>query len=245
MPQPTPQYGHVVSTRRTIGPAPPSAGGRRSDTWPRTGRTRCRPTPTCGPSPKTPTFMACPRPSIEMAPICWTSSQAVVQRPHRMHASRSSTKNDLDASVSNRWSGCPARLRETVARRGGADLAEAVPLVAVGQSIERVRSRTAARTRAALGMRGAHDHALAGGQMAGGRRAAHALDVDETRPAGAERRAVRILAELRQRDAEAVDRIQHGGAGVELDRADRRRPASWRAHYQGQARSRQSRFGRA
>jgi len=69
-----------------------------------------------------------------------------------------------------------------------------------------------------LGMRGADDHPFAGGQMAGGRCAAHALDVDETGPAGAERRAVRILAELRQRDAEAVDRIQHGGAGVELDR---------------------------
>ena len=62
-----------------------------------------------------------------MAPICCTSSQAVVQRPHRMHASRSSTKKDLDASVSKWWSAAPARLRETVARGGGADLAEAVP----------------------------------------------------------------------------------------------------------------------
>src|SRR6188474_605009 len=129
-------------------------------------------------SPATPTFMVSPRPSIEMAPIFCTSSQAVVHRPQRMQASRSSTKKDFDASVS-KW--CSA------VKRG--------PWV-----------------------RGADDHSVAGGQMAGGGCAAHALDVDETGPAGAERRAVGILAELRQRDAEAVDRIQHGGAGVELDR---------------------------
>ena len=110
-----------------------------------------------------------------------------------------------------------ARPRETVARGGGADLAEAIPPLPVGQHRAGQVEDGGADARG-LGMRGADDHALAGGQMAGGGCAAHALDVDETGPAGAERRAVGILAELRQRDAEAVDRIQHGGAGVELDR---------------------------
>ena len=110
-----------------------------------------------------------------------------------------------------------ARRRETVALGGGADLAEAIPPFPVrehraGQVED---GGTDAR---GLGMRGADDHALSGGQVAGRRGAAHALHVDETGPAGAERRAVGILAELRQRDAEAVDRIEHGGAGVELDR---------------------------
>ena len=53
------------------------------------------------PSPKTPTFVAWPRPSRAMAPICWTSSQAVVQRPQRIQASRARTKNDLVSSTSN------------------------------------------------------------------------------------------------------------------------------------------------
>jgi hypothetical protein len=48
--------------------------------------------------------------------------------------------------------------------------------------------------------------------MARGRRPALALDVDETRAARAERRPVRILAELRQRDLELVDRVKDGGA---------------------------------
>ena len=47
--------------------------------------------------------------------------------------------------------------------------------------------------------------------MAGGGCAAHALDVDETGPAGAERRAIGILAELRQRDAELVGRGEPEG----------------------------------
>ena len=110
-----------------------------------------------------------------------------------------------------------ARFRETVARGGGANLAEAIPPLPVGQHRAGQVEDGGADTRG-LGMRGADDHPLAGGQMARGGCAAHALDVDETGPAGAERRAVGILAELRQRDAEAVDRIEHGGAGVELDR---------------------------
>ena len=52
------------------------------------------------PSPKTPTLVAWPRPRSAMAPICWTSSHATAQRPQRMQASRSSTKNDLLASSS-------------------------------------------------------------------------------------------------------------------------------------------------
>ena len=217
MPQPTPQYGHVVSTRRAMG-AGTSLGrsapvGHVATHWPHEVHTDAD----MRASPATPTFMACPRPSIEMAPIFCTSSQAVVHRPHRMHASRSSTKKDLDASVSKWWSAVKRRPRETVARGGGADLAEAIPPLPVREHRAGQVEDGGADARG-LGMRGADDHALAGGQMAGGGGAAHALDVDETGPAGAERRAVGILAELRQRDAEAVDRIEHGGAGVELDR---------------------------
>ncbi len=100
MPQPTPQYGHVVSTLRTIRAA--GSLGRRAPVgqvathWPHEVHTD----EAMAPSPKTPTRVAWPRPSSEMAPICCTSSHATVQRPHRMHASRSSTKNDLVASTS-------------------------------------------------------------------------------------------------------------------------------------------------
>ena len=65
-------------------------------------------------------------------------------------------------------------------------------------------------------MRGAHDHAVARGQVAGGRKAALTFDVDQTGATGAERRAIRILAELGQRDAEAVHGVQHRGALGEL-----------------------------
>src|SRR2546422_4076840 len=99
MPQPTPQYGHVVSTFRAI-----LAGvsfGRRAPVghvathWPHEVQTD----EDMAPSAKTPTLVAWPRPRSAMAPICWTSSQATAQRPQRMHASRSSTKNDLVAST--------------------------------------------------------------------------------------------------------------------------------------------------
>jgi hypothetical protein len=103
-----------------------------------------------------------------------------------------------------------ARPREPVARSGGADLAEAVPFRPVGQHRAGQVEDGAADARG-LGMRGADDHPLAGGQMAGGGCAAHALDVDETGPAGAERRAIGILAELRQRDAELVGRGEPEG----------------------------------
>ena len=217
MPQPTPQYGHVVSTRRAMGAAA-SLGrsapvGHVATHWPHEVHTDAD----MRASPATPTFMASPRPSIEMAPIFCTSSQAVVHRPQRMHASRSSTKKDLDASVSKWWSAVKPGPARPWRRGGGADLAEAIAPLPVGEHRAGQVEDRGADARG-LGMRGADDHPLAGGQMAGGGCSAHALDVNETGPAGAERRAVGILAELRQRDAEAVDRIQHGGAGVELDR---------------------------
>ena len=55
-----------------------------------------------------------------------------------------------------------------------------------------------------------HDHPIPRRQVAGGRRAPLALDVDKASPAGAERATIGILAELRQRDGEGVDRVQHG-----------------------------------
>ena len=133
MPQPTPQYGHVVSTRRTIG-AGVSLGrsapvGHVATHWPHEVQTD----DAMGPSPNTPTFVAWPRPSIEMAPICWTSSQATVQRPQRMHASRSSTKNDFVSSTAKRCSGAHAG-SHAVARRRVADLVEAVAPVAAASA---------------------------------------------------------------------------------------------------------------
>src|SRR6266545_3605158 len=150
MPQPTPQYGHVVATRRTMG-AGASLGrsapvGHVATHWPHEVHTDADRRA----SPATPTFMACPRPSIEMAPIFCTSSQAVVHRPQRMHASRSSTKKDLDASVSKWWSAVkpgPARPWRAVAAPTWPKPFRPSP----SESIERVRSRTAVRTRAASG----------------------------------------------------------------------------------------------
>src|SRR5262245_41726354 len=70
-----------------------------------------------------------------------------------------------------------------------------------------------------LRMRRAHDHPIPRRQMTRRRRAPLALDPDEAGAAGAERTAVGVLAELGQRDAQRVDRIQHGRAGRHLDRA--------------------------
>src|ERR1044071_1461430 len=53
--------------------------------------------------------------------------------------------------------------------------------------------------------------------MARGRRPPLYLDVDQTRPAGAERGPVGILAELRQRNRQPVDRVEDGRAGRDLD----------------------------
>ena len=150
IPQPTPQYGHVVSTRWTT-----FAGvsfGRRAPVghvathWPHEVQTE----DAMAPSPKTPTRVAWPRPRSEIAPICWTSSHATVQRPQRMHASRSRTKNDLVASTSERWSGaCEGSSRPW---RAAAAPSWAKPArSADGVSIESVRSRTPLRTRTASG----------------------------------------------------------------------------------------------
>jgi len=58
--------------------------------------------------------------------------------------------------------------------------------------------------------------------VAGGRRAPLALDVDKASPAGAERATIGILAELRQRDAEGVDRVKQ----VAPDGTSTRRPST-------------------
>ena len=103
------------------------------------------------PSPATPTFMAWPRPSRAMAPMCWTSSHAVVQRPQRMHASRSSTKNDLLASTGWWCRAGYVGFERAVAgrrrRRAGRSRSRSSP----GVSIESVRSSTPVRTRTASG----------------------------------------------------------------------------------------------
>jgi hypothetical protein len=103
-----------------------------------------------------------------------------------------------------------------VPRGCGADLTEAVPSFAGGQhrqgQIEHGRAHAHH-----LGMLCVDDHAVAGGQVTRGGRAAHALDVHEARAAGAERRAIGILAELWQRDVEAVDGLEHRRATRELD----------------------------
>src|SRR5438046_114646 len=60
---------------------------------------------------------------------------------------------------------------------------------------------------------------VARGQVAGGRRPTLPLDVDETRAARAERRAIGILAELWQREAQAIDGVEDRGPGGQLDAA--------------------------
>ncbi len=69
-----------------------------------------------------------------------------------------------------------------------------------------------------VGVKGPYRHAVARGQVTGGGEAALALHVDEAGSAGAERRAVRILAELRQGKAQAVHGVQHGGPRGNFDR---------------------------
>src|SRR5262249_32695517 len=115
-PQPTPQYGHVVSTVRAIGTGASfgrsAPGGHVATHGPHEVQTD----DDIKPSPATPTRMSWPRPISETAPISWTSSHAVVQRPQRMQASRSSTKKLLEASTGNRcfaaWLGAASAWRE-------------------------------------------------------------------------------------------------------------------------------------
>src|SRR2546428_1284651 len=70
-----------------------------------------------------------------------------------------------------------------------------------------------------LRMRRAPGHSIPRGQMTRRRRTPLALGLDEAGAAGAERTAVGVLAELGQRDAQRVDRIQHGRAVRHLDGA--------------------------
>ena len=110
----------------------------------------------------------------------------------------------------------PRRSGQAVPLRGRTELTESVPAVARRQ--HRVGELEHARAHAHdVGVRRAHHHALAHGEMAGRRGAAHALYVDETGATGAERRPIGVLAELGQRDGEAVHRVQHGRAGGNVD----------------------------
>src|SRR5882724_1702212 len=112
----------------------------------------------------------------------------------------------------------PRGLEPAVARGGVAELAEAVAIVTWSE--HRVREVEHHRPHAHdLGMLGVHDHAVPRGEVAGGRRAPLPLDVDETRAARAERRAIGILAELWQRDAEVVDGVEDRGPVGKLDAA--------------------------
>ena len=61
-------------------------------------------------------------------------------------------------------------------------------------------------------------HAIPRGQVARRRQSALALDVDQAGTAGAERRAVGILAELRQRDPQPVDGLEDRRPLGQLDR---------------------------
>src|SRR2546426_12579750 len=112
--------------------------------------------------------------------------------------------------------GREARLAEPVARGRVAERAE-LPLCRREHREREVEDATA--NAHGVGMRGRDDHALAGRQVTRGGEAALALDVDEARPAGAERRAVRILAELGQRDREAVHAVEDRRTLGELDQA--------------------------
>ena len=101
---------------------------------------------------------------------------------------------------------------QVVARRGGADLAEAVAVLDGRQHRERQIEHRPAERATASGCRVLTTMPVARGQVTGGGEAALSLDVDQAGAAGAEGRAVRVLAELGQGDAEAVHGVQHGGA---------------------------------
>jgi hypothetical protein len=58
-------------------------------------------------------------------------------------------------------------------------------------------------------------HPLAGGEMTGSWKAVHPFDLDQAGPAGAEGRAVGILAELREREAKPVHGVEDRGAGLD------------------------------
>src|SRR5437763_8777984 len=99
IPQPTPQYGQVVSTCLTASGRTffekIAAVGHAAKHEPHDVQTDSR----SGWSSNVPIFMVLPRPSSEMAPMCCTSSQAVTQRAQRMQRSISSVKNGLLVST--------------------------------------------------------------------------------------------------------------------------------------------------
>ncbi len=112
----------------------------------------------------------------------------------------------------------PPGLQDPMTRRGGSDLDEAIALLAVAQHGAReVEHHGPDSDHVRVGR--AHRHAVPRGEMARGRSPAEPVDVHETGPAGAERGAIRILAELRKRNAQAVDRFQDRGPRRDLDGA--------------------------
>jgi hypothetical protein len=114
-----------------------------------------------------------------------------------------------------------AGARQAVAGGGGAELLEGVALVRRPRRRGEHREREIEHGPAhadGVGVLGADDHALPRRQVAGRGQAALALDVDEAGATGAERGAVGVLAELGQRDAEAIHGIQHRGASGDLYR---------------------------
>src|SRR5262249_24517355 len=90
----------------------------------------------------------------------------------------------------------PGPRREAVGRRPPPPPAEAVAAVAADEHRAREIEDPAAEPGHARRV-GPHRHALARWEVAGRGEAALALDLDQARPAGAERRPVGVLAELR------------------------------------------------
>jgi hypothetical protein len=111
----------------------------------------------------------------------------------------------------------PGTPREAVPRGGGAQLGEAVAIGPWAQHGEREIEHRRAHAKG-VGVIGADHHAVAGGQVTRRGQAALAFDMDEAGAAGAERRPIRILAELGQRDAETVHGIEHRRARRHVDR---------------------------
>ena len=127
-------------------------------------------------------------------------------------------RSDLDASVSKWWSAGEARRRETVARGGGADLAEAVAAAPRRQHRAGEVEDRGADARG-LGMRRCATTmpSRAGRWQAAGVPRMPSTWTRQVRQAPSGGRSG-SLQSCGSGDAEAVDRVEHGGAGVELDR---------------------------
>jgi hypothetical protein len=63
------------------------------------------------------------------------------------------------------------------------------------------------------GVVGRDHHPVAGGEMAGSREAAHPFDLHQAGSTGAEGRAIRVVAELWEREAKSVHGIEDRSAG--------------------------------